>query len=249
MIDSTTLGFEIFRRLFPFKPTEEDRKRFPELEDRYKPFIVLEIIPFFAFAGIGWYLWYHAFLELEALQVARLGTSLTLITPTIYYWMTLSLFLGMISSAPLLHLCYKALLRETYADYVLYNNMRAGFDTWKMVRRLAVAIVIPVLLLALLGLDTYMKVTESDMAVNGFWSFQERRYPFSAVKAVKSASHFRALNGKAVARPHYVFEFSDGTKWTTRDWLREVDPENDGKLAAFIANKTGRKIQTVEMDE
>jgi hypothetical protein len=249
MIDTTPLSFEIFKRLFPFKPTAEELARFPELEDRYKPFIVLEIIPFFAFSGIAWYLWYHTLLDLEARQIAQLGPSIALITPTIYYWMILSLFLGMISSAPLLHLCYKALLRDTYPDYVLYNNMRVGFDTWKMVRRLALVIVPPVLLLALLGTNTYMIVTETGMTVNPFCRFNEQHHLFSDVQAVKLASHFRALNGKAVARPHFVFEFNDGTKWTTRDWLREVDPENDAKLAAFIAKKSRKKIQAVEMDE
>lgn len=249
MIDSTTLGFEIFRRLFSFTPTKEEQARFPELEDRYKPFVVLEIIPFFAFAGIAWYLWYHALLDLEGLQIRRLGVNHALIIPTIYYWMILSLFLGMISSAPLLHLCYKALLRDTYRDYVLYNNMRAGFDTWKVVKGLAAVIVVPTLVLAVLGMDTYLKVNENGMTVNPFWSLAEEQHPFSAVKAVKSAARFRALNGKAVDRPHFVFEFTDGTKWTTRDWLREVEPEKDAKLAAFIAEKSGKKIVSVEMDE
>ncbi len=159
MIDHTVLGFEIFRRLFPFKPTEDELKRYPRLQDTYKPFAVLEVLPFFALAGGAGYLWYHAFLALEARHIERLGLSVALIVPTVYYWMLLSLFLGIISSAPLLHLFYKSLLRGRYADYVLYNNMRAGFDTWKLVRGLAVLTVIPALGFALLGMDTY---NESD---------------------------------------------------------------------------------------
>ncbi len=249
MIDHTLLSFELFRRLFPFKPTEDELKRYPRLQDTYKPFTILEVIPFFAFAGGAWYLWYHAFLALEARHIERLGPRVALIVPTVYYWMLLSLFLGIISSAPLLHLFYKSLLRGRYADYVLYNNMRAGFDTWKLVRGLAVLIVIPALGFALLGMDTYMKVTDSGIVVNRFWSFDEQRYPFSSVKAVKSASHFRAMNGKAVERPHFVVDFSDGTKWTTRDWLRETEPEQDAKLAAFIAARSGKTVQPVVLDE
>jgi hypothetical protein len=249
MIDHTLIGFELFRRLFSFKPTEDELKRFPALQDTYKPFTVIEVIPFFAFAGGAWYLWYHAFLALEAWHIERLGPSVALIVPTVYYWMLLSLFLGMISSAPLLHLFYKALLRGRYADYVLYNNMRAGFDTWKLVRGLAVLIVISALSFALLGMDTYMKVTGDGIVVNRFWSVGEQRYPFSSVKAVKSASHFRALNGKAVERPHFVVDFSDGTKWTTRDWLRETEPEQDARLAAFISARSGKTVQPVVLDE
>ena len=250
MIESTMIGFEIFKRLFPFKPTEADLKRYPGLEDRFRPFTVLEIIPFFAFSGLGAYLWYRGFLALQALQTGRLGPAVGLITPTIYYWMLLALFLGMIFSAPLMRLSYRALLgRERDADYVLYNNMRAGFDTWKAVRGLAVLVVVPALGFAFLGMDTYLKVTEQGMTLNPFWSLEERQYPFTEVKAVKSAARFRAPGGRTVDRPHFIVEFSDGTTWTTRDWLREAEPERDGKLAAFIASRSGKNMQAVEMDE
>jgi hypothetical protein len=243
-------GLRLLQRLFPFEASEKDLERFPELEKRFKPYLAVELLPFFAFAGLCGYGWFLLLLAEQARHLARLGPSLFLIAPSAYAWGILALFLGMVSSAPLLRASSRLFLgARAHGDYVLYRNLRAGFDTWKVTWGLALLVAPAALALSYLGLDTYLRVTESEVAVNAFWSLGERRHPFSAVVAVKSASHFRAPSGGVVARQHYIVEFSDGTRWSTRDHLREVDPAEDAKLAAYFAARSGKEVQEVGLAE
>jgi hypothetical protein len=241
--------FQLLARLFPFQATDAQRARYEDLALRYRALGAAEVVPALACAAGAAWLWQQAFLALWAARLARLGPARWVLAPSPYYLWLCAGFLGMLSAAPVLQVLYRTFLRERYDEYLLFTNLRVGFDTWKALRALAAVIVPAALAFGLLGVDAYAQVTDDAIVVNRFWSVDEERHPYTAVEAVRAVERVKALSGDLVQRPHLVVTFADGTRWSTESLVRDPDPATDAVIAGFVAGRAAKPVEQVDLDE
>jgi hypothetical protein len=241
--------FSLLQRWAPYKPpSESNLPPYEELKRKFLKWEQLSLLPLFIFAGLFTIGWERLLSFFAGLSYASLGDSVFLYTPSPYYWWLPALFLGILTAAIPLTLLFKFLLGPDYGHYVLYGNLRVGFDSQKALRLMAVIIGPVALISSLLAMNCYTKFSDGEITINRFLGVGEIIYPYSRISAIKSVRYFKAPNGDIKERPYFSIEFDDGERWTTGDGLRDPDPETDRRLIEFVSGKRGKQLQEVDIE-
>ena len=246
---SVIVVFGLLRRWTPYKPPVD--AYLPPYEELIRKFLKweqLSLLPLFIFSALLAIAWKRLLIFFAGLSYASLGDSVFLFTPSPDYWWLPSMFLGIITAIIPLTLLFKFLLGGDYDLYVVYGNLRVGFDSVRMVRLIAIIVGPVALVFSLLAMNCYTKFSEDGIAINRFLSVGEIRYSYSRISAIKSVRYFKAPNGDIKERPYFAIEFNDGENWTTGDGLRDPDPDLDRRLIEFVYGRSGKRPLEVEME-
>jgi len=139
-------------------------------------------------------------------------------------------------------------LGSDYEQYVIYGNLRVGFDSQNVVRLMAMIVGPIASIFSLLAMNCYTRFSDGGIAINRFLGVGEISYPYSRISAIKSVRYFKAPNGDIKEHPHFSIEFDDGERWATGDGLRDPDPETDRRLTKFVSSKCGKRPQEVDIE-
>jgi hypothetical protein len=238
------LVFALLRRLEPYRPPADNDPTLSleELDERYGAWLKLSLIPTVLFTAALTGLWYLFFRLLQVVAHVPIPPSRYFLFPPAAFWLIPSFFLGLVCTVWPLQWLYRFLLGKRYAEFIHYTGMRDGFDGRKFFRWMALAIFLVAFGLLPFALDCYTRFTDESMFINPFWSFGEREYPYSEVAEVRAVAAFIAPNGNRVESPHFEIAFRDGYVWSTRQGLRDSDPEKDGVIVRFVSSKSGKPI-------
>jgi hypothetical protein len=193
------------------------------------------------------FLWAGLFLGLARLAYASFRDDSFFLPPTMAFWFLPAIFLGILTGGALTHLLYARLLGDRYAEYTLYANLRAGFDTWRVGRVLAAGMILLSAVAVPMGLDCYTRFTDEAVHVNTFFSLGERRDPYADATEIRRIATFRAPNGNVIARPYFVLIFQDGSRWSSRDGLHDDDAKRDQAILAFVSRRSGKPVSEYEI--
>jgi hypothetical protein len=150
----------------------------------------------------------------------------------------------------------RLLLSNRYDEYVEYCNRSSRIGAvpanWGLSITFAVGAA-----MAVLYMDTSARISERGFIINPLFSFGETTVPFNDITAVLRVNRFKAAAGNIVDRPYYAVRFSNGTQWVSQDTIYSPapgqPPDVEEKLykeaMAFLAERAGRKIETVEFLE
>lgn len=86
-----------------------------------------------------------------------------------------------------------------------------------------------------LFVDCYMRVTEKGVAVNQFWEFRERFYPWSQVGRATTEYKTNRSHGQSNSVPMYAVSFTDGTTWRFSPEDTFTRRDEMGKIVEYIA--------------
>jgi hypothetical protein len=121
------------------------------------------------------------------------------------------------------------------------------FDTWKILRWLAIVMLCVAALVGAAGLTARTAVTDRAMIIKGPLSLREREYAFDQIEAIASIAGAKGRSGEFISDPYHAVRFTDGSMWTSRDGLQNHRAAELPALIEFLAKRSGRPIKTVQV--
>jgi hypothetical protein len=122
--------------------------------------------------------------------------------------------------------------------YSYWSNQRAGFDSRKTLRWMALGISSPIAIFTVLAIPMHTTVDESDMRVRGYASAPSDRYSYSKIRQITAVRGYRLRDGSLQVRPAVIVDFADGRRWSSGD-NREIAKNIDQNLLRFLEQKSG----------
>jgi hypothetical protein len=142
---------------------------------------------------------------------------------------------------------------EEFAVYSAYGSCRvshlAALDIPKVYRMFFWLFFLPLLIIAILRVDTYTAFTNAKLIDNSTWSFGSKtEHPYSAVRGVYEVRGFHA-RFKDLLEPYQVITFSDGSRWQTDYKAGGPKLEQQREIVRFVAERSGKTIRRVNFIE
>lgn len=162
-------------------------------------------------------------------------------------WLLPSVFLGLSLAAIPVHFLYRALLRDRYEEYTMYCNLKFGFDTWKIFRWFAIVMLCFSALVGAAGLTARTAVTDRALIIKSPLSMRDREYTFDQIEAIASIAGAKNRSGEFVSDPYHAVRFKDGSMWTSLDGLQNHKSAELPALIEFLAKRSGRPIEQVQV--
>jgi hypothetical protein len=97
-------------------------------------------------------------------------------------------------------------------------------------------------------LSSYVKFKETKIEIIQFDSFKQKEYGLENIAKIIHYQKSIAPNGNIVEKPHYAIVFNDNYEWRTNDNLRTPNI-NDDKIFTFLTERTGLKIEDIEINQ
>lgn len=135
--------------------------------------------------------------------------------------------------------------RETVATYIVWTNVRSGFDTTKALRWMALLVALPIGILTLLAVPMHTTLHANEMRIREYASMSSLKYDYGDARRIAVISGFRDRDGKFTSRATVIIEFADGRRWSSaanRDFEREIDQG----LVQFLAGKIHLPVEQAD---
>jgi len=126
-------------------------------------------------------------------------------------------------------------------EVMLYNywtTSKAGFDSTRGLRIMALVIVLPIAVLTALEIPAHSSLGRDEIRARGFGFGGTQVYRYSEARKLTVMQGFRNRDGSLVKRAGVVLDFSDGRRWSSAD-IGDFKPNVDPKLVSFLQAKTG----------
>src|SRR6266404_75549 len=126
------------------------------------------------------------------------------------------------------------------ADAELYNSwssLKVGFNSAKLLRWMAVLIVLPIGVLTVLALPMHTALRQGDIRDCGYAFSPCKTYRYADARRITIIEGFRTRDGKLTRRSGIVIDFADGRRWSSAD-IGEFNARLDPALQEFLENKT-----------
>src|SRR5215470_7702026 len=116
------LSLYLLAKLFPFKPDAlpKESVSLDALRSKYAKWDRATLIPFFVFWGLGSYLLFQGLIWIFHHSLPQSHENRYVMLPDQYFFALPAMFIGILLSALSTDLLYRFLLRENYAEYLLY---------------------------------------------------------------------------------------------------------------------------------
>ncbi len=131
--------------------------------------------------------------------------------------------------------------------YDAWSARKAGFDSRRVLRIMALFIALPIGLLTFLALPMHDTLHETEIRSVGFAWGRLPVYRYSDARRMTIIAGFRTRDGKLTRRAGVVVDFRDGRRWSSADsgdFKEVVDPA----LVEFLRLKTGLPVQRSETE-
>jgi hypothetical protein len=132
-------------------------------------------------------------------------------------------------------------------DAVLYSAwsaQKAGFDSRKVLRWLAIFVAMPIGVLTALALPMNTALQTEEIRECGFGFRPCQNYRYLDAKRMTLIAGFRGRDGKLTRRAAIVLDFRDGRRWSSAlgDFSTSVDPV----LLELVERKTGLPLNSAQ---
>jgi hypothetical protein len=137
--------------------------------------------------------------------------------------------------------------RETVDLYIKWTNLKAGFNSTKALRWMALLIAMPIGVVTVLASPMHTTIHADEMRIRRYASSSSLRYSYKDARWIAIVSGFRERSGKFDPRAEILVEFADGYKWssvTNRDFI----PTLDQNLANFLMARINLPVHYAETE-
>jgi hypothetical protein len=232
----------LFSRIQILHPITHSGKSFKTLESEYKPWEARGTAVFFLFTAIFSYIFWLCLTFLSEVFI-KTGTTEIILRPSGWYWASPALFLAMFASYIPTTLILKVQLGpKGHAEYWEYCDLKAGSNSRKLVKFLAI-ILIPICTLSiLLGFKSYARFNKQDMIFNTYFNLSEVSYSYADLKKIRYHTHFKAPNGNIREAKHYTLAFNDGFTYNFKESVANPNIYTQREIVEYLQNKTDLSI-------
>jgi hypothetical protein len=127
--------------------------------------------------------------------------------------------------------------REDADSYEYWSSLQEGFNAPKLLRWMAILVVLPVGILTILALPVRTAFRQNDIQDCGYAFAPCKIYRYADARRLTIIDGFRTRDGKLTIRAGIVIDFADGRRWSSAD-IGDFKPRLDPALEEFLKNKT-----------
>jgi hypothetical protein len=136
---------------------------------------------------------------------------------------------------------------DTARLYRLWSDGRAGFDCTRILRWMALVIVLPIGFFTVLGLPMHTALRPQEIHDCGYAWAGCKTFEYSKAVRMTLIEGFRDRDGKLHARAGIILDFADGRRWSSADsgdFNKSVDPG----LSTYLIEHTGLPLEQAETE-
>jgi hypothetical protein len=126
-------------------------------------------------------------------------------------------------------------------EVMLYNYWtiaKAGFDSTRVLRIMALVIVLPIAIVTALEVPAHSSLGRDEIRARGYGFSSTQIYRYLEARRLTVIQGFRNRDGRLVKRAGVVLDFSRGRRWSSAD-IGDFKINVDPKLVSFLQAKTG----------
>ncbi len=244
-----SLIFALFSRYFPInKAKRQTSKSLSELKKGFRTFDILILLLFFVSTPFLVYISYKIFGAISDFRFSNYADEGYLFLPDRMMWFVPAIFSGLGLSAFIFTAIQKPILKEKYNDYIAYSNLKYGYDSDRIIKILIKFLIILVTGFFIFAINNFASFGTEKIVISNFFQLTESKYEYKDVTNIKSIEKLIAPNGNIVIDKHYIIDFSDSNKWSSRQG-GDSNYEKDSEMIKFISAKTGLDLKYLEFDK
>jgi len=136
---------------------------------------------------------------------------------------------------------------QTIARFLDWTHKRAGFDSTRALRWMALLIVMPIGIASVLAIPIHSSLRDNEIVVGRYARLARQYLPYSDARRFLLVDGFRDRNGKFTARSEVLVVFQNGVRWSSaanRDFMTRPD----SGLVEFLERKTGLAVEHAESE-
>lgn len=244
------LVFGSARRFLPARPLADSLSPY-QLAALNERFSITQWIVGFAMVVIGIAFFWLTHLALVALNrglAESEGPAHFVLLPQTAIWWFFPGFGALSLSWELTLVIWTTFGSQKEADlYDAWSSQKAGFDSRRVLRLMALFIAAPIGLLTCLALPMHDTLYDAEIRSTGFAWRNRSVYRYSDARQLTTIEGFRTRDGKVTHRAGVVVGFADGRRWSSADsgdFKNLVDPA----LLDFLQQKTRLPVQHAETE-
>jgi hypothetical protein len=131
--------------------------------------------------------------------------------------------------------------------YRLWSDGRAGIDSTRILRWMALVIAAPIGVFTILALPMHTALRRLDIRVCGYAWAKCQTFDYSTAVKMTQIEGFRGRDGKLIRRAGIVVDFADGRRWSsadTGDFQGSVDPT----LLALLTERISLPLEQAQTE-
>jgi hypothetical protein len=133
-------------------------------------------------------------------------------------------------------------------DYAYWTSLKAGFDSTRALRWMAVLFLLPIGALTFLELPVHVAFDQDEIRDCGYAFGACKHYRYADARRMTVVDGFRDRDSKLISRAGMVIDFSDGRRWSsanTGDFKAQADPS----AKAFLESRTHLQCGHAQTEE
>jgi hypothetical protein len=137
--------------------------------------------------------------------------------------------------------------KESASRYAQWTHEKAGFNSTRVLRWMALVIALPIAVATVLALPMRSSLRDNDMIIRSYGLRSGRHYLYSQARRLAALNGFRTREGKFQPRAEILVQFSDGFCWHSadnQDFTATVDP----RLLAFLQQNTRIPLEEAQTE-
>ncbi|RJE72764.1 hypothetical protein [Reichenbachiella sp. MSK19-1] len=234
--------------LIKFKPPaiqQEDREL---LTKKYKAFDILLLVGFLFSLPFNAVIVTLLLERLSDLELAVEPKPAFLIKQNSGTWFVIGIFSALGISTSIYILIVRLAKKKLASEYWRYYNLKYGFNASKLLKYLAIGILLVVTIFTSLTLNSNVKVFDESISINGIFDITPTKYDLNEVVEITEFEKAIAPNGKVVEKKHHSLKFTDGRTWRTTDDMRSFT-KKDSTIIKYLLDRTNLVLKRAEIDE
>jgi hypothetical protein len=137
--------------------------------------------------------------------------------------------------------------KDTAQVYLYWTNARAGLNASKFFRWGALLVAGPIGFFTVLALPVHTSFLEDRIVFSPYASVKAKTYSYHQIRGLATTDGIRDRFGKFVPDPCILIDFEDGTRWSSRDLLRDPDRGIDDGLKMFLVARGRTPVHHVPL--
>ena len=123
--------------------------------------------------------------------------------------------------------------KDEVALYSYWTTAKAGFDSTRVLRIMAVVLLLPMLVFTALAIPWHVALRGDDIRTRGYGFTGTKAYRYSDARRMTVIKGFGTRDGKLTRRAGIVLDFADGRRWSSAD-IGDFKPDVDPLLVNFL---------------
>ena len=243
---SIPILFMLYKQLYPAGNQPQNAIYAPRvsshLRRHYKYIETLSIIPFIVLTAVSFFPWRAAVNMYVCFLSTPIEGSNFIIRPPESVFSFLAYFLAVATGAYLTILTIKFLLKNRYEEFIMYVNIKLGFNNLKVVRNCTLVFYSFSLIFIMLCQNNYIAFTDKHIVVSDFFQIGQKEYSYSQIKNIEAFQYSQKSKLKIVKKTYFKIEFNDGYIWMNSAGLHRPRPLLDNKAIRFAASRSNKEI-------